>query len=253
MSVTLDKYIAAQQSYLELLQQAQQCVELFTSASVNVPDPLRAFLNNTSLPIATRAPKPKKEPASIIPPTRPRQYAVPPGGKVDWISVALEDATISTLVLAFLADSQYLSASGIVSKIRAIHPDTVANSVFNAINRLVAESKITVADADYIIASKDIAPIIEDGYLWGDSDLFYAADVTSYRREVMLALIEKNPGIVLMDIVRTLENLPWFPKRFNKDSAKTDLEALRTRGAILRRPETKGWEAKEKEAPEETS
>jgi len=172
---------------------------------------------------------------------------------VDWISVALEDATISTLVLAFLADSQYLSASGIVSKIRAIHPDTVANSVFNAINRLVAESKITVADADYIIASKDIAPIIEDGYLWGDSDLFYAADVTSYRREVMLALIEKNPGIVLMDIVRTLENLPWFPKRFNKDSAKTDLEALRTRGAILRRPETKGWEAKEKEAPEETS
>jgi hypothetical protein len=56
-----------------------------------------------------------------------------------------------------------------------------------------------------------------------------------------------------MPMVRILNDTPWFPRKFNKDTLKGDLLSLQAAKRIRRSNDERGWIAIEKEVPEQAN
>lgn len=244
------RYIAANAAYVDLLKQAGQCKALFVEAGAAVPEELRLFLGGSRNSHGARGVSQKREPMKVKPPSHPFRDAAPTLAGEDWIAVPEKAANLSTLILALLRTEKLPTLGDLQDAVRKRQPKTVPNSVYNAVNRLVADGIVSKDGSELALNKLSNAPILHHKFVWGHPDLMGDPDRAHFRRKTILDLISENPGVEAMQMVRTLAPLLWFPRKFNKDTLKGDLQALEGDRKIRRSSEGHGWVAvAEKEVP----
>ena len=248
----LPRYIHAITAYGELLKQAGQVKAWFEESGGAVPEELKAFLG-------TRSPQPRpparfalrREEIKLKPPTHPFRQLAPPESEVDWIAVNIRESTLLALTLGLIRSEGVKTLAELQDAVHRYLPNTVANSVYNVVNRLVGANQMTKDGTSISLTHPSEAPLIKGELLWGNPGRLGDSDVAWFRRKVIHAFIESNPGIELMPMVRVFNETPWFPRKFTKDTLKSDLLSLQTEKRVRRSSDGRGWVATEKEVASE--
>src|SRR5882724_10941898 len=160
---------------VKLLTDAEECKRLFEAAGMPIPDTLKRVLGTAnghgkmSVPLL-----------SIIPPHRANR---PSESEEGWISVPIEEATATSLVLANLRDSdKSLPARRVVELVIGINPKIPRGSINNIGTRL-SGTLIKRGDDGWSLVDRKNAPLLRDGFLWGPRAVFDKQELAAHRRE----------------------------------------------------------------------
>lgn len=239
---------AEQEAYIALgqyLAAAQSVVDKFARAELPIPDPLRRLLGDTAEEGERSRPK-----MSISAPTPPPR---PSAAGRDSIWVAIGDATPTSIVLGLLriADRP-ISPSEMVDMTRKYKPSVNQGTVYNLGKRLRGH-QIENSVEGWKLKSKDDAPMIHDGFLWGTPDVFQSYDIAAFRRTVVRHVLEAAApdGLMAMQIVRFMQNFRNPRVKTDKTLIKVDLDILQREGRAKQISNSRKWTASDrKEHPQ---
>jgi len=236
----LQLQIEATQSYLRLLNEAQDCRKLHLRAGMPLPRLLALmFENNTQGPMQMSL--------GISGPDidSSRLSTKPPEAGEDWISLKVEEASPTTIALAVLREHYGvpLRARELANLVTEASPQTVSGSIYNLLNRLSEEGLVDEAeDNGWRIRNRDAAGILSGAYLWGPPERFTKTDLAAHRREAIMHLLKTNRYLQVMQIVSKLRDWPWVKAPINKDLLKADMQVLEEKGLVRRIGDSRNWE-----------
>jgi len=162
----------------------------------------------------------------------------------DWVWVGLKYAMPSTAITAVLRDETgWLRSRDVIAKVVALLPSVSSGSVANLFSRL--EGDVLKREGEgWTLVSRDRAPVLHEGRLWGFAEAFKKEEIASYRRDIIIYVLQQySSGFQIVQIVEQLQKLPWLKAPYNKDLVKDDMQALQAEGRARHRGNSRKWEA----------
>jgi hypothetical protein len=223
----------AYEKFAKALQELEASKRLFETAGEPLPEKLKEFFglhrNGSSVaPLVTVTPLPRNH--------RPLE------AENDWISVPLDEATATTLVLAVLKRAgKPLPAKEVVEAVGELNPNITRGSIHNIGTRL--DKKLIAREENgWVLIDPRKATIIDDGYLWGPRDVFDKQDLAAHRREAILHILGILPGgLQTVQIVEMLRRTEWVHAPASKDLVKADMEQLEADNKVKRMGNSRKW------------
>jgi hypothetical protein len=228
------------QSLSELYEKAMACHELYERAHLALPESLKRFLGIHESRGEVTPEKIFKQ--SHVPP--PNEPSRPAEASDDWIYIRTRDASVNSLVLAFLRSSNGpLRPREISELISRANPEAASGSVANAGTRLQADNSIERTDEGWRLLRPEIAGVVSGDFLWARPSTLSKQDVAAHRRDAILHLLSQFPsGLQVVQIVEQLRLCPWVQAPSSKDLLKADMEVLESRGLVRQRGNSRKWE-----------
>ena len=160
----------------------------------------------------------------------------------DWISVAIDETTATSLVLAVLRQAKEpLPAKEVVEMVTHINPHIPRGSI-NNIGTWLARTIIHRTDEGWRLLDPPRAGIICDGYLWGPKGIFDKQEIAAHRREAILQILRAFPsGLQTVQFVDQLRATPWVHAPASKDLVKADMELLEGYGKVRKISNSRKW------------
>lgn len=229
----------AYQKFAQVLADLESCKKLFESAGEPLPAQLREFFGT----VPRQNGRPFVTQVSIIPPHRANR---PTEAKDDWISIALDDAMATNLVLAVLREAKGpVRAGEVVQMVTAINPNVTHGAVNNIGTRLGGKL-IERTDLGWSLIDRSKAGIISDAYLWGPVEIFEKQELAAHRREAIIHILQCFPsGLQTVQLVEQLKGCNWMRAPVSKDLVKADMEILQKEAKARRVGNSKKWEVLE--------
>ncbi len=220
---------------VRLLADAEECKRSFETAGMPIPETLKRILGTSnghgkvSVPLVT-----------IIPPHRANR---PPESEEGWISVPIEEASATSLVLTSLRDEDKpLLARRVVQFVLGINPKIPRGSVNNIGTRL-SGTLIKRSDEGWSLIDRKKAPLMREGFLWGPKEVFDKTELAAHRREAILHILRAFPGgLQTVQIVEQLRGCNWVHAPASKDLVKADMELLEAHDKVRKISNSRKWE-----------
>ncbi len=236
----LQHVIAATESYLRLLKEAEESRRLHQRAGMPLPPPLLALFGaegSTASQMSLGMSGPDIDSSRLE--TKPEEASD------EWISLRAEDASPTTVALAFLRskNGHPIRARELSDLVTEILPNAASGSIYNLINRLESDGLITETPEGWRLNDKDNAAILSSGFLWAPPQRLSKQDLAAHRREAIIHLLHKERYLQVMEIVSRLRAWKWVKAPINKDLLKADMAVLEEKGLARRIGDSRNWEA----------
>jgi hypothetical protein len=241
--MTFDQIQTEEQAYesvRELLAAGRKCQELHERAGLALPQRVQWLLGIATMPTAAKAAPPPAV-AHIPAPAWPKP---PKEAAVDWIAIALAEATVTTVALAILrAKGEPVRSRDLSEGVMNALPNSTSGSVANAGTRLVADGTIERTDDGWKLLDPERAAVLQGELLWGPTGVFVKQEIAAHRREAILHVLRHFPkGLQIVQIVEQLKNCAWLHAPANKDLVKVDMQVLFAGQKVRRIGNTKKWQ-----------
>jgi hypothetical protein len=228
---------ATAQAYLkfsQVLDDLEKCKKLFEFAGEPLPEQLKEFMG------VSRSFGRKTETLVTISP--PPRHSRPTEANNEWISVKVEDASATGLVLAVLRQaSGPTKAKDMTEQVAQLNPLIPRGSVHNIGTRLDG-TLISRSDAGWSLIDPKKAGILHGGFLWGPKDVFDKTEIAAHRREAILTILKGFPsGLQTVQIVEQLRGRDWVQAPASKDLVKSDMELLEAYNKVRRMGNSRKW------------
>jgi hypothetical protein len=225
MESPMDRYAdeeAAVKAFGQLMEQARQCRSLYERAGVAIPDRLSRFLGTSATVDRT---KPEHPTISVPPPEPPPR---PADWKEGWIWIPAAAANVSSLIRGILrAQGAPMTPKQIIEELGKYKSEVSAGSVANIGTRLNELGHIERSNGFWFAPDASKFPVIHEGFVWGEQDIFEAQEVAAYRRICLLHVLRAHPdGLQTVQLTKTLGMCRWLRAPLSKDLVKADLEEL---------------------------
>lgn len=219
------KELRAYEAWAAYFAKAQEIRQMFVAANLPPPLPLQRILGETNHRGGALR-------AHVPPPDSPPK---PEGVTDEWISIAVVDATPTTLLLAILRNKGGVVASReIVTQLTKLQPSVNPGSIFNIFTRLEGK-RISRADDGWQLTNPESAPVLRGDVVWWLPREFTKHEVASHRRAIIKHLLRAMPGgLQVMQLVDQLNGCDYCRAPVNKDLLKGDMEAMQEAGIIKR-------------------
>jgi hypothetical protein len=231
------KEVVAFEAFTKWLNAGRECRALFESARLPLPDPLSRFLGEET-PARTAV-----ETKVVVPPpeTPPR----PAEWQEGWIWVPAREATVATLVRAILRrENMRMTPKAIAEAVDKIKDEVSHGTIANIGTRLTKAEQIERADGAWKLINPHTAPVLHDGYVWGDMASMDDEDIAKHRRILMVHVLRAQPdGLQIIQLTRAMETCEWVRTPLSKDLVKTDLHTLAETGKVKRVGNAGKWRA----------
>jgi hypothetical protein len=230
----LDKELKAYQSMADLLTQAKAVRWNFEDANVGIPPALSRLLGESANGHDGESPK-----IIVSPPKTPR----PPGVATDnWVWFDPRDATLTTLALAILRTSESpMLANDLFHEIRNFHKDANSGSFANIGARLDG-TIIKRSEEGWTLVDPTNAPVLFDGYIWGEPSVFKNTELAGHRRALICHMLQAWPGgLQIVQLVHHLRSSGLCRAPVSKDLVKVDMETLEKEGQARRIGNSRKW------------
>jgi hypothetical protein len=229
----------AYQKFGQVLGELEVCKRLFELAGEPLPAQLREFFGGDR----SNGKNPQSS-VSIPPPHRSNR---PMEATENWISIALNDAMATNLVLAVLRKTNGpVRAKDVVEMVTRLNPQVTRGAINNIGTRL-SGGLIERTDDGWTLSDRTKAGVITDGYFWGPVEIFEKQELAAHRREAILYILKNyfRGGLQVVQFVEILRGLNWMKAPASKDLLKADMEILQSEGIVRRVGNSKKWEAVE--------
>ncbi len=210
MTFDLQREIKAQAAYLQLLQDAYACEQLYIEASVEPPDGLKQLLNRSQMwkqqppPAGTAeafvsSPSVRMKAAvdysgirknqRIVLPREPVRGLLPPGADSTWVPIPVKEASPQAISFAVMrelgAPLPVARIGAMVAELRGMPGSTAA---YNVIRRFMETGAVIEAPNGVSLADKTSGGKFEKDTLWVPATQLTDADAAYHRREGILEL-----------------------------------------------------------------
>jgi hypothetical protein len=163
------------------------------------------------------------------------------------IWVRVEELTVQTFTLALLRTvGRAMSPKELALSMVTTDPHRSGLNVGTIANvgTRLGETVIKREEGRWVLFDREKAPILHEGYAWGDPDLFQATEQAWYRRTLVRHVLKAMPsGLLPKQILDLLEEAPWRGVPVNADLIKLDLKALADKDEIVRVMGSSKWKA----------
>ncbi len=236
---SLNKFEAerkAVESLARLYDAALESRQLHEAAGMALPDLVVRIFSDHKLPYSSRTP--------VITIPAIERERIPKEAQDGWISIAVKDATPTTLALALLRTSALpIRPKELVDNVGKMLPEVSSGSVYNLGFRLEKDGKLSKTDGGWALVRRDIAPVLDGEFLWGPPGVFAKQDVAAHRREAILHILRMDTsGLQIVQLVAKLDNCPWVKAPVNKDLVKADMQVLEKEKKVRQRGNSRKWE-----------
>jgi hypothetical protein len=227
----------AYEKFTALMKQAIDCRALFINAGLDIPLPLRRFLDE---PVASE----NSANVAVVPP--PKAPPAPPGSKEDWIWVSIREMAATGLVLGILREAgtpmRSRDVRAIVQKLR---PEILSGTIANIGTRL-KNKEIETTDDGWRLINPEKAPVLFKDFAWGPVTIFIKQEVAAYRREIIKHILSQEiyrSGLQNSQLLALMTNQPGASVPLTKDILKEDINYLSSPevGIIKRVGGSKKW------------
>ena len=226
-------------SLLDLMEQADECKQLFERANMALPEPLKRFLG-----ISDGAGAPAQR--VIIPP--PEKSPRPPEARADWIWIPASAATPNMVVPAVLRNESPIRARDLIERVQELLPAVSRGTINNVGTRLDKEGLIGRSDQGWWLAKPDAAGILFQDNIWGPAEVFGKSELAAHRREAILHLLGMiSGGLQMSQVLEQLKTCAWMKAPLSKELVQDDIELLAQQGKLKRRGNSRKWEPSQEE------
>lgn len=220
MPVELDLEMKAMEAYRQAIVAVRTARSAYEAAGMTVPDRVLAFLGEAPAPAAI------SEAKLVIPAPQPPPR--PPEAGPRWLWVRASEMTVVGLVKAVLrASGQAMPRESVLAEVQRIRAETNSGSVANVGTRLAEDGVIQRGSGGWSLRDPSTAPVLYEGYGWGELGMLESYEVAAYRRACLLHVLRlQQDGLQPAQLLKQMEQCSWLLTQVSKDLVKMDLETL---------------------------
>lgn len=224
----------------QLLQDAEACRKLFEEAGLTLPDPLRRFLAAEVLAASGGSAASSHDVTGEQ--SNSNDTEIPDSASRDSLAIPWQDAAATTAALALLRkETRPMSAAMLAERAKSLGKDLSLGSLFNIGSRLEREGIISKTNGGWRLVRESRAPVLQDGYVWGPSELFSRQEIAGYRREQLRILLRENGPLSMSEAIARLREDSRIGDTVSKYVVQADLKDLGERGTIRQDKQTRRW------------